>query len=110
MVSSLASSAGPAVTLTNSLSQLNVNFMGQGYWNNGMLENCAIGILQGSFQQHSIPLFHYSNKPFPSSQLNCLKNLRSFWKNKRMSSIPYFSMAIRSTPMPKANPENFFGS
>src|SRR5579863_6754948 len=27
-----------------------------------------------------------------------------------MSSTPYFNKAIRSAPMPKANPETFFGS
>src|SRR5579863_5847225 len=27
-----------------------------------------------------------------------------------MSSTPYFNSAKRSTPMPKANPETFFGS
>jgi len=41
---------------------------------------------------------------------NCRKNLRSFWKKSRISSMPYFNMAIRSTPIPKANPENFSGS
>src|SRR3984957_1659854 len=43
-------------------------------------------------------------------QLNCSKNLTSPWKNACRSSNPYFSSAMRSAPMPKANPEIFFGS
>ena len=41
---------------------------------------------------------------------NCSRKRTSPWKNNWMSSIPYFSMAMRSTPMPKAKPETFSGS
>src|SRR5262249_20761108 len=41
---------------------------------------------------------------------NCCKNLRSFSKRRRMSSMPYFSMVTRSTPMPKAQPVTSSGS
>ena len=37
-------------------------------------------------------------------RVNCSKKRMSFSKKRRMSSIPYFSMATRSTPMPKAQP------
>ena len=35
---------------------------------------------------------------------NCLRNLRSFSYSRRMSSMPYLSMAMRSMPMPNAKP------
>src|SRR5271154_4723851 len=41
---------------------------------------------------------------------NCSKNLTSPLKNNCKSSTPYFNKAIRSAPMPKANPETLFGS
>lgn len=41
---------------------------------------------------------------------NCLKNLKSFSKKRRRSSIPYFSMAILSIPIPKAKPVTTSGS
>jgi hypothetical protein len=35
---------------------------------------------------------------------NWRRNRRSFSKKRRMSSTPYFSMAMRSMPRPKAKP------
>src|ERR1039458_2890809 len=43
-------------------------------------------------------------------QTNCPKNLISPAKSDPISPIPYFIIAIRSTPIPKAKPEIFFGS
>src|ERR1700721_68763 len=41
---------------------------------------------------------------------NCPKNRTSPLKNNCKSSTPYFNKAIRSAPMPNANPETFRGS
>ena len=41
---------------------------------------------------------------------NWRRKRRSFSKNSRMSSTPYFSIAIRSIPMPNAQPVNSSGS
>src|SRR3989304_5440995 len=41
---------------------------------------------------------------------NWVRKRRSFSKKRRMSSMPYLSMAIRSTPMPKAHPVTSSGS
>ena len=41
---------------------------------------------------------------------NCLKNRRSFSKKRRMSSTPYLSIAMRSMPMPNAQPVTCSGS
>src|SRR5688500_12475019 len=41
---------------------------------------------------------------------NCSRNRRSFSKKRRRSFTPYLSIARRSSPMPKANPEYFSGS
>jgi hypothetical protein len=41
---------------------------------------------------------------------NCSKNRKSPEYSWPMSLIPYFIMAMRSTPMPKAKPLIFFGS
>ena len=43
-------------------------------------------------------------------QPNCLKNRTSLRKKSLISSIPYFSMKIRSGPIPKAKPLNTSGS
>ncbi len=39
-----------------------------------------------------------------ASPQNWPRKRRSFARSLRMSSMPYFSMAVRSMPMPKANP------
>ncbi len=44
------------------------------------------------------------------AEVNCFKNLTSFSLKSRISLIPYFSIAGRSIPIPKANPEYFAGS
>src|SRR5579864_3812757 len=41
---------------------------------------------------------------------NCSRNRTSPWKNSWISSMPYFSIAIRSTPMPNAKPLMRLGS
>ena len=46
----------------------------------------------------------------PSPQRNWARKRRSFWKNRRRSSMSYLIMAIRSIPMPKAKPETTSGS
>ena len=48
--------------------------------------------------------------PFSSAYANCLRNRKSFSKKRRMSSMPYLSMAIRSIPMPNAHPVTSSGS
>ena len=52
-------------------------------------------------------LFQYKRNQASS---NCSKNFKSFSKNSLRSLMPYFSMAMRSTPMPKAKPVYFSGS
>src|SRR5258705_3012304 len=42
--------------------------------------------------------------------VNCFKNLTSFSLNRRISLMPYLSMAGRSMPMPKAKPVYLLGS
>ena len=44
------------------------------------------------------------------STANCCRKRRSLSKKSRMSSMPYFSMATRSTPMPNAQPVTSSGS
>lgn len=46
----------------------------------------------------------HNNSTRFSSQANCPKKRMSFSKNMRKSPIPYLSMAMRSTPSPKAKP------
>src|SRR5437773_4888211 len=41
---------------------------------------------------------------------NCRRKRRSFSKKRRMSSMPYFNIATRSTPMPNAQPVTSSGS
>ena len=41
---------------------------------------------------------------------NCSRNRISPRRTEPMSLMPYFIIAMRSTPMPKAKPEIFFGS
>src|SRR5208282_6873249 len=48
--------------------------------------------------------------PPPLTEGNCARNRRSFSKKSRMSSIPSFIRAVRSTPMPNANPWYSAGS
>ena len=50
-------------------------------------------------------------KPFGKNlHANCPRNRISPAKKLPISLMPYFIMAMRSTPMPKAKPEIFFGS
>src|SRR5688572_30573118 len=44
------------------------------------------------------------------ADVNCFKNLTSFSLKRRISLMPYFSIAGRSIPIPKANPEYLAGS
>src|SRR5580693_4000217 len=53
-----------------------------------------------------LPIF----SPRADLYAHCSRNLTSPLKNNCKSSTPYFNKAIRSAPMPKANPETFLGS
>ena len=51
-----------------------------------------------------------ADKKTPTAAVNCFKNRTSFSLNKRISLMPYFSMAGRSIPIPKAKPVYLLGS
>ena len=63
------------------------------------------GVLGGKLHVHEL-----ANPAVRDLHANWLKKRRSFSKNSRMSSTPYFSIAIRSTPMSKAQPVTSSGS
>ena len=46
----------------------------------------------------------------PAAGPNCCRKRRSLSKSRRMSSISYFRIATRSTPMPNAHPVTSSGS
>ncbi len=63
------------------------------------------GVLGGELDVHEL-----AHPAVRDLHANWLKKRRSFSKNSRMSSTPYFSIAMRSMPMPKAQPVTSSGS
>src|SRR5262249_30864809 len=63
------------------------------------------GVLRRKLQRDEL-----ANPAVRNFHANCPRKRRSFSKNSRMSSTPYLSMAMRSMPMPNAQPVTSSGS
>src|SRR5262245_49772022 len=73
IVSNSASFSGDALTVTNSFSQLSVNFIGMECWSDGVLECCGIEIRNPLLRYSATPLKHFFLPELPEKPQIVLK-------------------------------------